>query len=238
MDILRGNGLLDPFPKYILYWPEKQLHRYITCRKEAEAPENDGTTRTQLLANMTDWVNAEESEAERLHDRLDQLCDTLIGTDECPKRWAPIPEIAHRLWDSEAYLRYQAIHYHYHLRLHPSQRTRIHRKDMGKRLLLIEERQRLRIQRIGYQNLLRREYFGDILSRLIGQEGELPPSNDVISEAWAKYEEDGFYIYQSPNGAEDRTIKLPKDLDNEDRPNRATKPSQINHTTIYPSPLN
>ena len=103
--------------------------------------------------------------------------------NERPKNWAPIPEIAHQLWDLETYFRYQAIHYHYHLRLPTTQRTLTHRKELGKRLLLIEEQQCLRIQRMGYKNLLRREYFGDVLNWLIGQEGELPPSDEVISEA-------------------------------------------------------
>ena len=56
--------------------PDKHLHRYITCRKEAEAPKNDGATKIQLLANMTNWVEAEESKAEQLHDCLDELGDT------------------------------------------------------------------------------------------------------------------------------------------------------------------
>ena len=146
MDILRRNGLLWPFPKYISYWREKHLHWYITCRKEAEAPANDGATKTQLLANITDWVEAEESKAKQFHDHLDEICDTLIGTNERPKNWAPIPEIAHQLWDSETYFQYQAIHYHYHLRLPTVQRTLTQRKELSKRLVLIEEEQRLRIQ--------------------------------------------------------------------------------------------
>ena len=235
MEILRLNRLVWPIPKFVDYWPDKQVHRYVTCKKETEVPGINSVVKAQLLTKMEEWVKEEEAKGEQFHNRLEELCLGLIGTEDQPKKWEPITEQAERFWELDAYFEYQNTCFLYQMNLYKGTRALTNRKELGIRLLLTKERQNQRLERLGRRNLLKRERFGEILNWMIGQEGDIPPLEDVISDAWAQYEVDGFYVYHSPNGAEDRTIKLSEsDSDEEDE---APEESQINHVTNNPSPL-
>ena len=235
MEILRQNRPIWPIPKFIDYWPEKQVHRYVTCRKEIREPGLNAIVKAQLQADMDNWVKEEEEKGEQLHDRLDELSLSLIGTEDQPKEWEPITEEAERFWELEAYFEYQNTRFLYHLHLSKGSRELTERRDLGRQLLLIADRQTQRVKRLGRRHLLKRERFGEILNWMIGQEGDIPPLEDVISDAWAQYEVDGFYVYHSPNGAEDRTIKLSESASDEE--DEAPEESQINPVTNNPLPL-
>ena len=159
----------------------------------------------------------------------------LIGTEDQPKKWEPFTEQAERFWELDAYFDYQNTCFLYQMNLSKGSRALKNRKELGIRLLLIKERQTQRLERLGRRNLLRRERFRKILNWMIGQEGDMPPLEDVITDAWAQYEIDGFYVYHSPNGAEDRTIKL-SDYQSNDK-DESPEESQINRVTTNPSPL-
>ena len=199
MDIVRQSGITDGVPLFIDYWPEKEVHHFITSKKEVDALLPDGPRLEEVFATHKNLLRQEEAKALRNLKRLSRIAKDRMGNGRRPNPWPPISEQATRLWEPKEYIKYQGLHRLYHLDIKHRLNAFRQCEETGRKLLLIEERQEKRIERVGLDTLLKRETFSQKYEQLALDATGISPTDEEVEDAWISYEQKGSYTFR-PNG--------------------------------------
>ena len=199
MDIVRQSGVTEGVPLFIDYWSEKEVHHFITSRKEVDALLPDGPHLEEVFATHKIFLRQEETKALKNLKRLSKIAKERMGTGRRPNPWPPISEQATRLWEPKEYIKYQGLHRLYHLDIKHRLNAFRQCEETGRKLLLIEERQERRIERVGLDTLLKRETFVKKYEQLALSATGISPTDEEVEDAWIIYEQKGSYTFR-PNG--------------------------------------
>ena len=193
MDITHCNGIFLGVPTLIKFWPEKEVHRFVTYRKEIDNITVRGDPcKPQLRRNLKQFVQQQEEKAQQYFSHLSLLTATKVGTRDQPKDWTPIPADARRLWDKHVFSLYQLTRYMYDLYLLKTDDALGRRQEIGVELLLMEEQQAAIIKRVGLSNLIMKENFCIWYEESLAKAGQLPPSQEDLDNAWSDFETNGY----------------------------------------------
>ena len=76
MELVCQNGITQGVPLFIDYWPDKEIHHFITSRKEVEALKPDDPHFDEIFAKHKTLLRQEETKALRYLKHLSKIAKT------------------------------------------------------------------------------------------------------------------------------------------------------------------
>ena len=201
MDIVRQSGITDGIPLFIAYWPDKEVHHFITSRKEVEALLPDNPRLDEVFARHKNFLGQEEAKALKYLKHLSKIATERMGNGRCPNPWPLISAQETTIWEPQEYAKYKGLLRLYSLNIKHRLNAFRQCEELGRKLLLIEERQERRIQRVGQANLLRKANFTEKYERIVLSVNGTSPTNEEMENAWDIFERTGYYAF-TPTGSD------------------------------------
>ena len=200
MDIVRQSGITDGIPLFIAYWPDKEVHHFITSRKEVEALLPDNPRLDEVFARHKNVLGQEEAKALKYLKHLSKIATERMGNGRRPNPWPLISAQETTIWEPQEYAKYKGLLRLYSLNIKHRLNAFRQCEELGRKLLLIEDRQEKRIEREGLANLLRKESFTKKYERIVLGVTATSPTDDEVANAWDIFEQTGSYAF-TPTGS-------------------------------------